>query len=78
VTATVGSVSAHFHTWPTSAVPWLSSDGVPPDAGRPFRTTVPASTYRRLLHAARGPSREARIDAAPLLAEGTVAQDLAG
>jgi gamma-glutamyltranspeptidase/glutathione hydrolase len=49
VIATVGSVFAHFRTWPPSAAPWLSSDGVPPDAGRPFRTTVPASTHRRLL-----------------------------
>jgi gamma-glutamyltranspeptidase/glutathione hydrolase len=65
VTATVGSVSEHFRTqWPTSAATWLSSDGAPPAAGRLFRNTVLASTYRRLLDAARGPSREAQIDAA--------------
>src|SRR3978361_1673221 len=65
VTATVGSVSEHFRThWPTSAATWLSSHGAPPDAGRLFRNSVLASTYRRLLDAARGPSREAQIDAA--------------
>src|SRR3954454_23317087 len=65
VAATVGSVSEHFRThWPTSAATWLTSDGAPPDAGRLFRNTVLASTYRRLLDAARGPSREAQIDAA--------------
>src|SRR4051812_12856330 len=65
VTATVASVSEHFRThWPTSAATWLTSDGAPPDAGRLFRNTVLASTYRRLLDAARGPSREAQIDAA--------------
>src|SRR3954453_15873686 len=65
VAATVASVSEHFRThWPTSAATWLTSDGAPPDAGRLFRNTVLASTYRRLLDAARGPSREAQIDAA--------------
>src|SRR5215210_4289733 len=65
VAATVGSVSEHFCThWPTSAATWLTSDGAPPDAGTLFRNPVLASTYRRLLDAARGPSREAQIDAA--------------
>lgn len=65
VTATVASVSEHFRThWPTSAATWLSSDGAPPAPGRLFRNPVLASTYRRLLDAARGPSREAQIDAA--------------
>src|SRR3954451_21474172 len=65
VAATAGSVSEHFRThWPTSAATWLSSDGAPPDAGILFRNSVLASTYRRLLDAARGPSREAQIDAA--------------
>jgi gamma-glutamyltranspeptidase / glutathione hydrolase len=65
VTATVASVSEHFRTsWPTSAATWLTSDGAPPDAGSLFRNSVLASTYRRLLLAARGPSREAQIDAA--------------
>ncbi|MCW2538092.1 MAG: gamma-glutamyltranspeptidase, partial [Modestobacter sp.] len=59
------SVSEHFRThWPTSAATWLAPDGAPPTAGRLFRNPVLASTYRRLLDAARGPSREARIDAA--------------
>jgi gamma-glutamyltranspeptidase/glutathione hydrolase len=65
VAATVGSVSEHFRThWPTSAATWLSSDGALPRAGSLFRNPVLASTYRRLLDAARGPSREAQIDAA--------------
>src|SRR5436305_9030508 len=65
VVATVASVSEHFRThWPTSAATWLSSDGAPPAAGSLLRNPVLASTYRRLLDAARGPSREAQIDAA--------------
>jgi gamma-glutamyltranspeptidase/glutathione hydrolase len=65
VVATVASVSEHFRThWPTSASTWLSSDGAVPSAGSLFRNTMLASTYRRLLDAARGPSREAQIDAA--------------
>jgi gamma-glutamyltranspeptidase/glutathione hydrolase len=65
VAATVASVSEHFRThWPTSAATWLAPDGAPPTAGRLFRNPVLASTYRRLLDAARGPSREAQIDAA--------------
>jgi gamma-glutamyltranspeptidase/glutathione hydrolase len=65
VTATVASVSEHFRLhWPTSAAIWLSADGGPPAAGSLFRNPVLAGTYRRLLDAARGPSREARIDAA--------------
>ena len=65
VAATVASVSEHFRThWPTSAATWLSSDGAPPAAGSLLRNPVLASTYRRLLDAARGPSREAQIDAA--------------
>jgi gamma-glutamyltranspeptidase / glutathione hydrolase len=65
VAATVASVSEHFRThWPTSAATWLAPDGALPTAGRLFRNPVLASTYRRLLDAARGPSREAQIDAA--------------
>jgi gamma-glutamyltranspeptidase/glutathione hydrolase len=65
VVATVASVSEHFRThWPTSAATWLSSDGAVPVAGSLVRNPVLASTYRRLLDAARGPSREAQIDAA--------------
>ena len=65
VAATVASVSEHFRThWPTSAATWLAPDGAPPTAGHLFRNPVLASTYRRLLHAARGPSREAQINAA--------------
>src|SRR5215218_6349129 len=65
VAATVASVSEHFRTsWPSSATTWLSSDGAPPAAGSLFRNRVLASTYRRLLDAARGPTREAQLDAA--------------
>src|SRR3954447_26195480 len=65
VVATVASVSEHFSThWPTSAATWLSSDGAVPAAGGLFRNPTLASTYRRLLDAARGPTREAQIDAA--------------
>jgi gamma-glutamyltranspeptidase/glutathione hydrolase len=65
VAETVASVSEHFRThWPTSAATWLSSDGKGPAAGSLVRNPVLASTYRRLLDAARGPSREAQIDAA--------------
>src|SRR3954471_8916036 len=65
VVATVASVSEHFRThWPTSAATWLSSHGAVPVAGSLVRNPVLASTYRRLLDAARGPSREAQIDAA--------------
>jgi gamma-glutamyltranspeptidase / glutathione hydrolase len=65
VVATVASVSEHFTThWPTSAATWLTSDGAVPAAGSLFRNPVLASTYRRLLDAARGPTREAQIDAA--------------
>ncbi|WP_448626154.1 gamma-glutamyltransferase family protein [Geodermatophilus sp. URMC 64] len=65
VVATCASVSEHFRThWPTSAATWLTSDGAVPAAGSLFRNPVLASTYRRLLDAARGPTREAQIDAA--------------
>jgi gamma-glutamyltranspeptidase/glutathione hydrolase len=64
VCATVGSVTEHFRAhWPSSAATWLSSDG-PPVPGQRFRNPVLASTYRRLLDAARGPTREAQIDTA--------------
>ncbi len=63
--ATVASVADHFRAhWPTSAATWLTGDGAPPAAGDLFRNPVLAATYRRLLDAARGPSREAQIDAA--------------
>jgi gamma-glutamyltranspeptidase/glutathione hydrolase len=76
VAATVDSVSEHFRTsWPTSAATWLTSDGAPPEAGRLFRNPVLASTYRRLLDAARGATREAQIDAAlAAWSEGFVAE----
>ncbi len=63
--ATIASVADHFRAhWPTSAATWLTGDGAVPRAGDLFRNPVLAATYRRLLDAARGPSREAQIDAA--------------
>jgi gamma-glutamyltranspeptidase/glutathione hydrolase len=65
VVATVASVSEHFRAhWPTSAATWLSAGGSPPEPGRLFRNPVLATTYRRLIDAARGPTREAQLDAA--------------
>ena len=65
VSATAASVAEHFRAhWPTSAATWLSSSGEPPAPGERFRNPVLAATYRRLLDAAQGPSREAQIDAA--------------
>ena len=62
VTATIASVADHFRDhWPTSADTWLAADGA---SGRLLRNPVLAATYRRLLDAARGATREARIDAA--------------
>lgn len=64
VCATVDSVTEHFRAhWPSSAATWLSSGG-PPQPGARFRNPVLAATYRRLLDTARGPSREAQLDAA--------------
>ncbi|SDO07085.1 gamma-glutamyltransferase family protein [Geodermatophilus sp. DSM 45219] len=63
--ATISSVADHFRAhWPTSAATWLTGDGAVPRAGELFRNPVLAATYRRLLDAARGPSREAQVDAA--------------
>lgn len=63
--ATIASVADHFRAhWPTSAATWLTGDGAAPAAGEVFGNPVLAATYRRLLDAARGPSREAQIDAA--------------
>ncbi len=65
VSATAASVAEHFRAhWPTSAATWLSPSGEAPAPGQRFRNPVLAATYRRLLDAARGPSREAQIDAA--------------
>lgn len=60
---TVASVEGLFRDhWPTSAAQWLT-DG-PPDPGRLLRNPALASTWRRLVTEATGPTREARIDAA--------------
>ena len=65
VAATIASVTEHFQAhWPTSAATWLSSDGSVPEPGRLFRNPVLAATYRRLIDAARGATRETQLDAA--------------
>jgi len=53
-------VTAH---WPGTAATWLP-DGRIPGPGEIVRLPALAATWRRLLDAATGPSREARIDAA--------------
>jgi gamma-glutamyltranspeptidase/glutathione hydrolase len=59
---TIAAVAGHFREhWPSSAATWLV-DGRAPQ--RTHRLPVLAATWRRLLDAAVGPTREARIDAA--------------
>ena len=60
----IATVAAHFRThWPSSAAQWMP-DGRVPEPGATIRLPALAATWQRLLDAARGPSREARIDAA--------------
>ena len=60
----IGTVAEHFRThWPSSAATWLPGGRVP-GPGEVVRLPALAATWRRLLDAARGPGREARIDAA--------------
>ena len=60
----IGTVADHFRAhWPSSAAQWLP-DGRVPAAGELVRLPALAATWERLLDSARGPSREARIDAA--------------
>ncbi|SFN17506.1 gamma-glutamyltranspeptidase / glutathione hydrolase [Pseudonocardia ammonioxydans] len=57
-------VAEHFRThWPSSAATWLPGGRVP-RAGEIVRLPALAATWQRLLGAATGPDREARIDAA--------------
>ncbi|WP_420821791.1 gamma-glutamyltransferase family protein [Pseudonocardia broussonetiae] len=59
---TIATVAAHFREhWTSSARTWLPDGDVPTST---HRLPVLAETWRRLLDAAVGPSREARIDAA--------------
>ncbi|WP_214369287.1 gamma-glutamyltransferase family protein [Pseudonocardia sp. H11422] len=61
---TIAAVADHFRAhWPTSAAQWLPGDRVPA-AGDTMRLPALAATWERLLAAAVGPTREARIDAA--------------
>ncbi|MGI8722623.1 MAG: gamma-glutamyltransferase family protein [Geodermatophilaceae bacterium] len=67
VVATIAaSTDTFLQHWPTSAELWLEADGCPPMPNALWRNVVLASTYRRLLDAARaaGGSREQQIDAA--------------
>lgn len=62
VTASIAAVAGHFRAhWPSSAATWLPGGDVPGD-----RAVLPAlaRTWRRLLAAARGSTREQQIDAA--------------
>ena len=62
IAPTIATVADHFREhWPSSAATWLV-DGCPP--ARTHRLPALAATWRRLLAAATGPSREAQIDAA--------------
>ena len=62
IAPTIATVAGHFRDhWPSSAETWLV-DGRPP--ARTHRLPALAATWRRLLAAATGPSREAQIDAA--------------
>lgn len=64
ISAALATVAGHFRAhWPTSAATWLP-DGRVPAPGESVRLPALAETWRRLLAAATGPSREARIDAA--------------
>jgi gamma-glutamyltranspeptidase / glutathione hydrolase len=62
IAPTIATVAEHFREhWPSSAATWLV-DGRPPT--RSHRLPALAATWRRLLDAAVGPTREAQIDAA--------------
>jgi gamma-glutamyltranspeptidase/glutathione hydrolase len=62
VPPTIATVERHFRThWPSSAATWLPDGRVPTST---HRLPVLADTWRRLLAAAVGPTREATIDAA--------------
>ena len=78
VGTTVAAVADLFRDhWPTSAALWMPA-GRPPRAGEVLRNPAWAGTLDRLLAAAAGPTREARIDAVRTVwAEGFVAEALA-
>src|SRR5689334_4639530 len=62
VPTTIGAVEQHFRDhWPSSAATWLPDGRVPTAT---HRLPVLAATWRGLLAAAVGPTREAQIDAA--------------
>ncbi|HEY0815326.1 MAG TPA: gamma-glutamyltransferase [Pseudonocardia sp.] len=62
VPSTIAAVERHFRAhWPSSAATWLPDGRVPTST---HRLPALAATWRRLLAAAVGPTREAQIDAA--------------
>jgi gamma-glutamyltranspeptidase/glutathione hydrolase len=62
IAPTISTVAAHFREhWPSSAETWLPGGTVPTST---HRLPALAATWQRLLAAATGPTREARIDAA--------------
>ncbi len=64
ISATIAAVEPLFREhWSPSAATWLTSAGAP-QPGVTWRSPVVASTYRRILDAAVGPTRETRIAAA--------------
>ncbi|HVL85126.1 MAG TPA: gamma-glutamyltransferase [Pseudonocardia sp.] len=64
VPATIAAVAEQFREhWPSSAAQWLPGGRVP-GVDTVLRLPALAATWRRLLAAATGPSRETRIDAA--------------
>ena len=79
ITATVASVAGLFRDhWPSSASVYLQG-GRPPEAGRLFRNTALAATYKRLLadSAVGKSSREAVIEAARRMwYQGFVAEEI--
>jgi gamma-glutamyltranspeptidase/glutathione hydrolase len=64
IPSTIATVETNFrHHWPTSAGQWLPGGEVP-RPGDTMRLPALAVTWQRLLDAAVGPTRDARIDAA--------------
>ena len=60
VAETIGSVETLLRDWPESAALYLP----PPEPGRLFRNRELAATYRRVVEASRGGSREDEIERA--------------
>jgi gamma-glutamyltranspeptidase / glutathione hydrolase len=73
ITATIGQVAPLLREWPASAELYLPA----PRPGSTFRNPALAATWRRLLDAARGGSREDELDRAfAVFYEGFVADEI--